>query len=69
MSREKRAPRVHSAMGKDEPHDDMMVSSDVPTRLLALRPIADAAIVGPSSRSSLDTGKYPSHLLDQYDIV
>ena len=56
-------------MGKDEPHDEMMVSSDVPTRLLASRPNVDVAIAGPSTRNSLDTGKYPSHLHDQYDIV
>ena len=55
--------------GKDEPHDDMTVPSDVPARLLAPRPIADVAIAGPSSRNSLDTGKYPSYPHDQYDIV
>ena len=54
---------------KGEPHDDMMVTSDTPTRLLAPRPIIDVVIAGPSSPSSLDTGIYPSHLHDQYDIV
>ena len=54
---------------KDEPPDDVTVTSDVPARLLAPRPIVDIAIAGPSSRSSLDTGKYPSYPHDQYDIV
>ena len=58
--------------GKDEPHDDITVTSDVPTRLLPPQPIVDVAIAGvsrTSSRSSLDTGKYPSLPHGQYDIV
>ena len=55
--------------GKDEPPDDVTLTSDVPARLRAPRPNVDVAIAGPSSRSSLDTGKYHSHLHDQYDIV
>ena len=59
----------YQEMGKNEPHDDITDSSGVPTQLLAPRSIVDVAIAGPSSRSCLDTGKYPSHLHDQYDIV
>ena len=55
--------------GEDEPPDDMTVTSDVPARLLAPRPIVDVAIAGPSPRNSLDTGTYSSYPHDQYDIV
>ena len=58
--------------GKDEPHDGITVTSDVPTPLLAPQPIVDAGITGVSrthSRSSLDTGKYPPLTRGQYDIV
>ena len=59
----------YQEMGKDEPHDDMVVSSNVPTRLLAPRSNVDEAIAGPSSGRSLDTGKYSSHPHNRYDIV
>ena len=58
--------------GKDEPHDDITVTLDAPTRLLPPQPIVDAAITGVSqthSQSSLDTGKYPPLAHGQYDIV
>ena len=58
--------------GEDEPHDDIMVTSDVPNLLLPPQPIVDATIVGVSrthSQSSLDTGKYPPLAHGQYDIV
>ena len=58
--------------GKGKPHDDITVTSDAPTQLLLPQPIVDVAMAGlsrTSSRSSLDTGKYPSRLCDQYDIV
>ena len=54
---------------KGEPHDDMMVTSDAPTQLLAPRPNVDEAGSGPSPRNSLDTGKYSSHPHNRYDIV
>ena len=56
----------------DEPHNDITVTSDVPTRLLPPQPIVDAAITGISrthSQSSLDTSKYPPLAHGQYDIV
>ena len=58
--------------GKDEPHDGITVTLDVPTRLLPPQPIVDAAITGVSqthSQSSLDTGKYPPLAHGKYDIV
>ena len=55
--------------GKDEPPDDVTVTLDVPARLLAPRPIVDVTIASPSSRSSLDKGKYPPYPHDQYDVV
>ena len=59
----------YQEMGKDEPHDDMMAPSNVPTRLPAPRPIVDVAIAGPSLRNSPDTGKHSSHPHNRYDIV
>ena len=58
--------------GEDEPHDDIMVTSDVATRLLPPQPIVEAAITGvlrTNSRSSLDAGKYPPLAHGKYDIV
>ena len=58
--------------GKDEPHDDITVTLDAPTRLLPPQPIVDAAITGVSrthSQSSLYTSKYPPLAHGQYDIV
>ena len=58
--------------GKDEPHDGITVTLDVPTRLLPPQPFVDAATTGVSQthpQSSLDTGKYPPLAHGQYDIV
>jgi hypothetical protein len=50
--------------GKAETHDDITVTPDVPSQPLLPHQTIDVAIAGisrTSSRSSLDTGKYPSH--------
>ena len=56
---------------KDEPHDDITVTSDVPTRLLPLQRTINVANAG-LSRSSLDaehTSEHSSHPRGEYDIV
>ena len=45
-------------MGKESPHDDVTVTSDVPTRLLP--PQLVAGLSQTSSQSPLDKGKHPS---------
>jgi hypothetical protein len=57
---------------KAEPHDDVTVTPDVPTRLLPPQPIVGPTIAGlsrSSSRNSRDSGEYPSHPHGQHDIV
>ena len=57
--------------GKDEPHDDNMLPSDVPMRLLPLQPTINVANAG-LSQSSLDAEHTSEHSLrprGEYDIV
>ena len=46
-------------MGKESPHDDVTVTSDVPTRLLPPQLVV-AGLSQTSSQSPLDKGKHPS---------
>ena len=51
------------------PHNNITDASDIPMQLLPPQPISDEVAAGPSSQSSLDTGKNPSLPHGQYDIV
>ena len=51
------------------PHNDIMVTSDIPTQLPPPQPIANEVVAGPSSQSSLDMGGFPSLPHGQYDIM
>ena len=62
---------LRQGKGKDEPHDDNMLASDVPMRLLPLQPTINVANAG-LSQSSLDAELTSEHSLrprGEYDIV